>query len=797
MRARNPSQVTFGPFRLDRPNHRLHRGVTIVPLRPKAFAVLDYLVAQAGRLVTKDQLLAAVWADTAVTDTVLKVCVREIRDALGDDPDAPRFVETAHRLGYRFISQTSQTNLPVRLSGLVGRQREITEIVDSLEASRLVTLAGAGGSGKSRLALEVAGSVEAKFEDGVWWVDLTPLSDESFVPQAVASALGVREQPGQSLTRTLVRFLATKEVLLVVDNCEHVVGASAILLQDLLQAAPRTRVLATSREPLRIDGERISLVPPLSFPDSEDALSPDQALEYEAIRLLVERAEAALPSFVLSPGNCGSAVAICRRLDGIPLAIELAAARIRVLSLEQIAARLHDCFRVLGAGHRTEVARHQTLRAAIDWSFDLLTDAERQMLRRLSVFVGSFTVEAAEHIVAGFETNSGDVFDIISHLIDKSLVFVTEQDGPYVRYRLLETVRQYAHEKFLADEDESRVSARHAQYYAGLAEAFEPGINTRDRQTCLAQLEREHPNLRAAIERASRAGEHDDASRLATALFWFWFHRGHWHEGRTFLASAVHHAASPTRSRARALMGEGVLAWTEGDLRTAGLRLEECATIARMIDERPTAAHALHFLAMVRLAEGDPSAGRPLGEQAVDLARTTADTFCLTIALASYGVVLLALEEYDNARAALEESASRGREAGDAWVIALPLRNLAVIAHRQGDYGAARRLLEESLHGLRGLGEKWFLSRSIETLAEVMASAGEHERAARLFGAAETLRDAVGASVLAFYRADYDRAIDSVRSALGRLAFESCWIEGRRLAPEEAVAYALRESSFP
>ena len=794
MRAKDPSQVTFGPFRLDRPNRRLHRGVSVIPLRPKAFAVLDYLVARAGRLVTKDQLLAAVWPNTAVTDTVLKVCVREIRDALGDDPDAPHFVETAHRLGYRFISQISQTNLPARLSSLVGRQREITEIAHALEASRLLTLVGAGGSGKSRLALEVAGSVEEKFEDGVWWVDLTPLSDESFVPQAVASALGVREQPGQRLTQTLVRFLATREVLLVVDNCEHVIGASANLLQDLLQAAPRTRVLATSREPLRIDGERIWLVPPLSLPESQDALPPDRALEYEAVRLLAERAEAALPSFVLSPGNCQSAVEICRRLDGIPLAIELAAARVRVLSLEQIAARLHDCFRVLGAGHRTEVPRHQTLRAAIDWSYDLLTEAERRMLRRLSVFVDSFTVEAAEHLVAGFETNRADVFDIMSHLIDKSLVFVTEQEGPDVRYRLLETVRQYAHEKLLVDEDASSVSARHTRYYLRLAEECEPRINTRDRQTCLALLEREHSNMRMATERASRAGEHDDASRLATALFWFWFHRGHWREGRTFLGSAVHDAAGPTRSRARALLGDGVLAWTEGDLATAGPRLEECATIGRMIQELPTAAHALHFLAMVRLAEGHPSAGRPLGEQAVGLARTTADAFCLTIALASYGVVLLALEEYDNARATLEESAARGRETGDAWAVALPLRNLAIIAHRQRDYRTARRLLEESLHGLRGLGEKWFLSRSIETLAEVMASAGEHERAAHLFGAAETLREAVGASVLAFYRADYDRAIDTVRAALGHQAFESCWIEGRTLAPEEAVAYALGES---
>ena len=275
MSATDPRQVTFGPFRLDRANRSLHRGLSVIPLRPKAFAVLEHLVARAGRLVTKDQLLAAVWPDTAVTDTVLKVCVREIREALGDDPDAPRFVETAHRLGYRFVGQPSHTNLPARLSSLVGRQREIVDIAHTLEQSRLLTLVGAGGSGKSRLALEVAGSLDGTFNDGAWWIDLAPLGDESFVPQAVATVLGVREQPGQGLTETLRRFLAPREVLLVVDNCEHVIGASASLLQELLQAAPRLRILATSREPLRSDGERLFLVPPLSVPSSQEAPPPD------------------------------------------------------------------------------------------------------------------------------------------------------------------------------------------------------------------------------------------------------------------------------------------------------------------------------------------------------------------------------------------------------------------------------------------------------------------------------------------------------------------------------------------
>ena len=795
MPAQDPPQITFGAFRLDRSNRSLHRGLSVIPLRPKAFAVLEHLVARAGRLVTKDQLLAAVWPNTAVTDTVLKVCVREIRDALGDDSDAPRFVETAHRLGYRFVGQTSHTNLPARLSSVVGREREIVDVVEALERSRLLTLVGAGGSGKSRLAIEVARSLDDKFNDGVWWIDLAPLGEESFVTQAVATVLGVRDQPGHGLIETLRRFLAPREILLVVDNCEHVIGASASLLQELLQAAPRLRILATSREPVRSNGERIFLVPPLSVPGSEETPSPDDALEYGSVRLFAERAQAAMPSFVLSASNCQAVTDICRHLDGMPLAIELAAARVRALSAEQIAARLDDCLRVLGSGHRTELPRHQTLRAAIDWSYDLLTDPERRLLRRLAVFVGSFTLEAAEDVDAGLAAHRAGVVDILGHLIDKSLVHVSDREGANLRYRLLETVRQYAWQKLVDTEEASPALAQHADHYLRLAEGIETGINSPARQTWLTVLEREHSNLRIALERLSRDGAQDRALRLASALFWFWFHRGHWREGRTFLAAAIEGDHEPSPSRARALLGDGVLAWAEGDLAAASPRLEEAAALGQAIDDLPTAAHALHFLAMVRLAAGDAPAGRKLGEQAVALARKTADAFCLTIALASNGVVLLALEDYDDARAALEESVARGRHAGDAWVVALPLRNLAIIAFRQQDYLTARTLLEESLHGLRAVGEKWFLSRSMETLAAVMAASGEYERAGHLFGAAETLREAVGASVLAIYRADHERAIAVARTALGQQRFESLWRAGRALSPDEAVAYALGESS--
>src|SRR5215471_2123842 len=459
------AHVTFGPFWLDSKDRRLHHGPDVVPLRPKTFAVLEYLVAQPGHLITKDQLLSAIWPDTVVTDAVLKVCIREIRDALGDTAESPRYIQTAHRLGYRFVGHVSTTNLPTAVSRLIGRRSEIAEVAGELRLARLLTLTGPGGSGKSRLAIEVAAAVRDRFEHGIWWIDLAPLSDDRFVPQAVAVALGIRDQPGELLTPLLSRVLASRELLLVIDNCEHVIGAAASLIQSLLHHAPRLRVLATSREPLRADGERIRVVPPLSVPSAHIS-TVEEALACEAVTLFEDRARAALSSFSLLSSTCAAVVDICRRLDGMPLAIELAAARVAGLSVEQIASRLHDGVSVLSA-RRAEQPRHQTLHAAIEWSENLLTDEERRVFRSVSVFVDSFTPEAAEYVATG----CANVPDVIARLVDKSLVVPERVAGGAWRYRLLETIRQYAHEKLLQDDERaSAVLVRHAEFYLRLAE---------------------------------------------------------------------------------------------------------------------------------------------------------------------------------------------------------------------------------------------------------------------------------------------------------------------------------------
>lgn len=562
-------------------------------------------------------------------------------------------------------------NLPAALTTFVGRAREIREIAQAIEQSRLLTLVGPAGCGKSRLAVEAARAVADRFGDGVWWVDLAPVGDGAMLSHVVAAALGVRDQPRGRLTTGLARFLTTREILLVLDNCEHVIGAAAELIQATLKFARRVRALATSREPLRIDGEHVLLVPPLSYPESRDNPRGDRALEYEAITLFADRAGTASAPLPMSDDNSREVIDICRRVDGMPLAIELAAARARRLPVGQIAASLQECFDEIASDPSSDVPRHQTVLTAIDWSYDLLTGEEQQLLRRLAVFVGDFTLDAAVSVTA-LTDSQGEMRDRITRLIEASLVFATERDqAGESAYRLLETVRQYAHEKLLATGDAPGVLMRHVEYYLWFAEDTASRMNTSDRQACLVSLEREYSNLRAALERASRSGERSDAARIATALFWFWFHRGRWREGRTLLGAAIHHEASLTWTRARALLGDGVLAWAEGDQATAKMRLEECAAIGRTLSDKPTTAHALHFLALVRLAAEDASGARPLAKEAVRLARTSDDSFSLTLSLASYGVVLVVLDELDAARVALEESVERGREAADGWALAL------------------------------------------------------------------------------------------------------------------------------
>jgi predicted ATPase/DNA-binding CsgD family transcriptional regulator len=691
-------------------------------------------------------------------------------------------------------------NLPLELSSFVGREREIVEVKRLLEDNRLLTLTGPGGCGKTRLALAAAFELAEGFEGGVWLVELASLSDPTVVPQTVASTLGVREAQDRPLTQTLSNHLGSRKMLLALDNCEHLVEGCAALADALLHACPNLRILATSREALGIAGERAWLVPSLSLPGSRTTPPLEELPYYEAVRLFVERAGAVASAFELTEHNGPAVAQLCRGLDGMPLAIELAAARVRVLSVEQIASRLEDSFGLLTGGSRTALARHRTLRSTIDWSYELLSQKEQILFRRLAVFAGGFTLEAAEAVCAGEGLEQDAVLDLLTPLVDKSLVLMAQQQqGVEARYRLLETVRQYAQEKLNEAGEELPIKRHHVYFFLGLAEQVEPQINSRDRSLWLERLENEHDNLRAALAWSSEEEEEGETGlRLVGALSWFWFHREYWSEwrGRLDAALAIQESTGRPRgtaARAKALSGAGFLNWMQGDQVTARSQLEESVTIWREVGDKQGLAQALRFLSGSFESQGEYVVARPLAEESVELFRQGEDKFGLGITLSRLGITALAQGDHAAARAYLQEGVAISREIEDDWALALALRNLGIGAFRLGDYEQAVVQLRESLAVLGEPGNPLYM-QNLELLAAAVSMQGEHGRAAWLFGAAEALREAVGAFVLPLYRAEYERGVTAARSGLDESTFSATWSEGRAMPPEQAIEYALEPS---
>lgn len=635
---------------------------------------------------------------------------------------------------------------------------------------RLLTLTGPGGCGKTRLALALA----EQCAEPVFLVELASVSDAALVPRAVAAALGVREQSERPLPLMLAQALADRPTLLVLDNCEHLSAACAILVDDLLGACAGLRVLATSREPLAVHGEQTWQVPPLGLPES----TADDPARAAAVRLFVERARAARRTFVLDMGNAGAVATLCRRLDGLPLAIELAAARVNVLGVDQILDRLASGDDVLERRQYGTSPRQHTLQATIDWSYGLLGDVERELLCRLAVFAAGWSLEAASAL------HGGDALEPLTRLVDKSLVQVEERRGQ-ARYQLLETIRQYAASRLTGSGVDQTTRARHAHFFAQLARTAADGLLRTAPATWMAALQTDHDNLRVAL---SWLAEHEPpaAQRMAADLWWFWFRGGLWREGRAWLEPLTRAALA---SDPEALLGLGVLAWAQGDHALAQASLE--ASIAHEADPvRETSGLALQFLAMELLAQGHLERSRAPIDEAVRRLRALGSTIGLGFTLASQGVVDLAQHDLAAARAALEESVAVLRAHDDAWGVALPLRNLGIVAFQSGDLARAEALVRQSLAALEAQPDPWFVSRSLETLATIAAARGQHARAARLFGAGEALRVTVGAAVLPFYQRDYAQGTAGARAALGEAAFAHAWAEGRALRLDQALTYA-------
>jgi predicted ATPase/class 3 adenylate cyclase len=685
----------------------------------------------------------------------------------------------AQRLPDRFPALRSlevvPNNLPRQLTTFIGREREIAEAKRLLAETHLLTITGPGGSGKTRLSLEIGARLLSEYPDGVWLVEFAHLADPARVPQVLATALSVREEADRPLLVTLVDHLRPKRVLLLLDNCEHLIDACAGLADTLLRGCPEVKILPSSREALGLTGEVVFRVPPLSLPDSRLVPALERLAEYEAVRLFVDRAIAVKPDFTLTDDTAAAVVQICRRLDGIPLAIELAAARVRTLSVQQITAHLDERFRLLTGGSRTALPRHQTLRGLIDWSYGLLSEAERELFRRVSVFVGGWTLEASVAVCAGVDVDRYDIVELLGRLVDKSLCLI-DGEGSDPRYRLLETIRQYGFEKLAETSEGQVVRARHRDFYLGFAEDAEPRLQGPEQVAWLQRLEADHDNLRAALRWSLDCDETEAALRLGSALSLFWDTHGYVREGREWLDELLAHArerptstvtarralgkvldaASRTRARwsefpqATEFLTQGLAVWRElgdkrgiaealnnlavgatqsGDRVRARVLVAESLALFRELSDKRGTAHALNNLAEILRGDGDLPGARALFEESVPLFEAIEERRGLSHALDNLGGILTAQGDYGPAEALYSRSRRLAEELGDNHAVATALRSLGGVAHHRGDHERARSCYEDSVARFREMGDGFCLAKSLIGYALTSHEMGDHEQA--------------------------------------------------------------------
>ena len=611
------------------------------------------------------------------------------------DPASHRLAPAPDQMTDQSGWTSSQASLPVALTSLVGREHELAAIAGQLTKTRLLTLTGVGGVGKTRLAIEAARAAQADYADSVRLVELAALADPVLVPQTVAKVLGIAEQPGRPLIETVIGVLQSRQILLVLDNCEHLLDGCAALVQQLLTACDGLRVLATSREPLGVESEVVWRVPSLSVPASDVASTPDGDLaEYGAVRLFVDRARLVQPSFALTEESTPAVIDICRRVDGIPLAVELAAARVPFLTVRQIAARLDDQLGLLTHGRRTAVPRHRTLQATLDWSHNLLAEPERALLRRLAVFAGGWTLEAVEAVCCGDGLDRAEILDLLSRLVDASLVIVEERAGE-ARYRLLEPVRQYAFERLRATTEEAAARDRHAAWCLTLTEGADPALWPSLRPGWREWLRVERDNLRAAL---AWCLDHDPPTglRLASQLGWWWYVESSLEEGRHWLEACLSRCPGETPDHVRALLGLGRFPLMQGDRSTARALSERTLALARKIGDLFGQTEALRGLGNLLADIGAVEEARAHLEEGLTLVRELGNRRGIAGNLGWLGNLDLAEGEYDRARTRYEESLEIARTLEDPWLLATLLTYLGAVATGQGEYRHARARFEEA-----------------------------------------------------------------------------------------------------
>ena len=615
-------------------------------------------------------------------------------------------------------------NLPVQLTSFIGREPELAVLEKLLGESRVLTLTGPGGCGKTRLALELAARVLDEYPDGAWFVDLSAVTDPKAVTASVAAAAGVRPQQGRRMIDTLADHFGTSTAVVVLDNCEHLVDAAAELVGQLLQGCPELTIVATSREQLGVPGETPWLVPSLSIPARRTLPRVDTLGQYEAVRLFVDRARKARPNFTVSTDSAAAVAAICQRVDGIPLAIELAAARIRVLSVEQILEGLDDCFRLLTGGARTAMPRHQTLRASVDWSYRLLSDEEALLLDRLSVFAGGFTLGAAEAVAGGEPLGELAVLDLLQSLVDKSLL-IADLCGDEARYRMLETIRQYAAEQLEASGERNDVRDRHLHFFVAIAEDAAPRLEGGEQDTQAALLDLDRQNLRAAFDWAHERGDADNACRLVASLFWLWIIRGHMGEQQKLSRMAFELEGASPGPRARALVGAAQAAQLRYDLSSVALA-EEALDLARNANDRVTEGRALYLVGFATHLS-DFERGVAQIHESIAIARSEDDRWGLAMALTNAGTVQGSWPA--RSRPPLEEAVQLCLELGDQYILNSARYYLVRALVAEGRMAEGEEMLRAVIDHARRTGDTFSLTMAVSELGWVLSLRGEFDEA--------------------------------------------------------------------
>jgi len=866
-------QIRFGEdFELDLRAYELRRAGRVLKLERIPMELLLLLIEERGQLVSRDQIIERIWGKDVFldTDNSINAAVRKIRQVLKDDPAQPRFVQTIIGRGYRFIAavveakceisgrdvareltairdhfsekpvrqvETRPTNLPVQRTGFVGREKEVAAAKELLLRPdvRLVTVTGPGGIGKTRLAVQVASGLVERFPGGTHFVPLSSLSDPGLIASVIVQTLGIREAGGQSPLQILKENLQDSlrpPMLLLLDNFEHLMEAAPIVA-ELLAMGANLKIMVTSRAALHVYGEHEFPVPPLAMPDSL-AMPPVEVLsQYPAVALFVQRAVAVKPDFELNRENAAAVAEICARLDGLTLAIELAAARVKVLSPSSMRTRLTSRLQLLTGGARDLPQRQQTLRAAMDWSYDLLSAAEQKLFRRLSAFVGGCNLEGAEAVCDTKGDLALDLLDGMASLVDKSLVQQVEPAPGESRFVMLETIREYALEKLEASGEGAVTKRAHAAYCLVLAEEEATEQSGAKGAEWLERFGFEHDNFRAALEWLTETGDAEWGLRLGTALFRFWEIREYLAEGRDRLGRLLKlaGAAGPTKARMRALFAVGVLAGEQGDYVSADTLINKSQDIALALDDKMGVAVSLNALAVFARDRGDVAVAHVLFEASLGLWRELGDQKAVAQALSNLANVLKLEGDYDRARSLYAECLAifRGlgdrtgvawslnyqgdvardqgdsaaaqvlyeqglaifRELGDRWGIAGTLADLGSLAREQGNYPTARSLYRESIRLFQEVDHKRGIARLLECFACAAAVQLQAERSLRLAGAAAAQRQNIGTPLSPAEQAKLEASLHPARQALTNSAGVTAWLEGWAMPVEKAIEEVL------